>query len=65
MEVIAPDFSKIPADARQIELLLPGDDVSALRTWAESRCADALRSCGALGEPGPKAGAATFLSRGT
>jgi hypothetical protein len=59
LEVIAPDFSKVPADAREIELLLPGDDVSALRTWAETRCAEVL------GGPGPKAGAATFLSRGT
>jgi hypothetical protein len=65
LEVIAPDFSKIPADGREIELLLPGDDVSALRTWAETRCAEALRKSGATEEPEPKAGAATFLSRGT
>lgn len=59
LEVIAPDFGAVPADAREIELLLPGDDVSALRAQAEIRCA------AALGEPGPAAGAATFLSRGT
>jgi hypothetical protein len=59
LEVLAPDFSALPAEAREIELLLPGDDVSALRDWAQERCA------AALGEPGPQAGTATFLSRGT
>lgn len=64
LEVIAPDFSAVPADAREIELLLPGDDVPALRAWAEDRCATAVRSV--TGEDiRPRAGAATFLSRGT
>jgi len=64
LEVIAPDFSAVPADAREIELLVPGDDVSALRSWAETRCAEAVRSV--TGTDGnPRAGAATFLSRGT
>lgn len=59
IEVLAPDFGTLPLDAREIELLVPGDDVSALRAWAEERCV------AALGDSGPKAGAATFLSRGT
>lgn len=59
LEVIAPDFGQFPAHAREIELLLPGDDTAALSSWAQDRCAEAL------GAPGPVAGAATFLSRGT
>lgn len=59
LEVIAPDFEQVPAQAREIELLLPGDDTAALASWAQDRCA------AALGAPGPVAGAATFLSRGT
>lgn len=59
LEVLAPDFAALPPDAREIELLLPGDDGPALRAWAQQRCADAL------GDAGPRAGAATFLSRGT
>jgi hypothetical protein len=58
-EVIAPDFGRVPAHAREIELLIDGDDTQALRAWAEARCAEVL------GGPGPVAGAATFLSRGT
>jgi hypothetical protein len=59
IEVLAPDFGQVPAHAREIELLVEGDDAPALRAWAEARCAEAL------GAPGPRAGAATFLSRGT
>ncbi len=59
IEVIAPDFGRVPAHAREIELLIDGDDPQALCAWAEARCA------GALGAPGPTAGAATFISRGT
>jgi len=59
LEVIAPDFGKVPAHAREIELLLPGDDAEALSAWAQARCT------AALGMPGPVAGTATFLSRGT
>ena len=67
LEVIAPDFSRVPAYAREIELLLPGDDPGELRTWAEGRCAQILSALGgpAPARAGPKAGAATFLSRGT
>lgn len=64
LEVLAPDFREVPADAREIELLLPGDDTAALSAWAEGRCAEALTSAGAPGAA-PKAGSATFLSRGT
>jgi hypothetical protein len=64
IEVIAPDFARVPAHAREIELLIDGNDADALRAWAQARCA------GVLGAPGqanraPVAGAATFLSRGT
>lgn len=59
IEVLAPDFSRVPAHAREIELLVEGDDPGTLQAWAEARCAEAL------GAPGPRAGAATFLSRGT
>jgi hypothetical protein len=59
LEVIAPDFDRVPAHAREIELLLPGQDTAALSAWAQDRCTRAL------GAPGPVAGAATFLSRGT
>ncbi|HUN35594.1 MAG TPA: hypothetical protein VMU95_26650 [Trebonia sp.] len=59
LEVIAPDFGQVPAHSREIELLLPGEDTAALSAWAADRCARAL------GAPGPVAGAATFLSRGT
>jgi hypothetical protein len=59
LEVIAPDFERVPAHAREIELLLPGEDTAALSSWAQARCAEAL------GAPGPVAGAATFISRGT
>jgi hypothetical protein len=59
LEVIAPDFERVPAHAREIELLLPGEDTAVLSAWAAGRCAQAL------GAPGPAAGAATFLSRGT
>jgi hypothetical protein len=59
LEVIAPDFDRVPPHAREIELLLAGEDTAALSAWARDRCAQAL------GAPGPVAGAATFLSRGT
>jgi hypothetical protein len=59
LEVIAPDFGKVPAVAREIELLLPGEDVDELRAWAAAKCTEIL------GSPGPTAGTATFLSRGT
>jgi len=68
-EVLAPDFSQVPPHAREIELLVEGDDPVTLRSWAEARCAEALgaEALGAEvpGGPGPRAGAATFLSRGT
>jgi hypothetical protein len=69
IEVLAPDFGRVPPHAREIELLVEGDDPAALRAWAETRCAEALgseaRGSEARGAPGPRAGAATFLSRGT
>ena len=73
-EVLAPDFSRVPPHAREIELLVEGDDPATLRSWAEALCAEALcpealcpeaQCAEVLGAPGPQAGAATFLSRGT
>jgi hypothetical protein len=68
-EVLAPDFSRVPPHAREIELLVEGDDPVTLRSWAEARCSEALGAealgAGVPGAPGPQAGAATFLSRGT
>src|ERR1700722_17710579 len=68
-EVLAPDFSQVPPHAREIELLVEGDDPVTLRSWAEARCAEALgaEALGAevQGGPEPRAGGATFLSRGT
>ena len=68
-EVLAPDFSRVPPHAREIELLVEGDDPATLRSWAEALCAEALcaeaQCTEVLGVPGPQAGAATFLSRGT
>jgi hypothetical protein len=73
-EVLAPDFSRVPPHAREIELLVEGDDPATLRSWAEALCAEALCAealcpealCAeVLGAPGPQAGAPTFLSRGT
>jgi hypothetical protein len=63
-EVLAPDFSRVPPHAREIELLVEGDDPATLRSWAEALCAEAL-CAEVLGAPGPQAGAPTFLSRGT
>jgi hypothetical protein len=64
VEVIAPDFAKVPPQEREIELLLPGDDTDSLRAWAQDRCAELLGSPASRGA-GPVAGTATFLSRGT
>jgi hypothetical protein len=63
-EVLAPDFSRVPPHAREIELLVEGDDPATLRSWAEALCAEAL-CAEVLGAQGPQAGAPTFLSRGT
>jgi hypothetical protein len=41
-EVLAPDFSRVPPHAREIELLVEGDDPATLRSWAEALCAEAL-----------------------
>jgi hypothetical protein len=58
-EVRSPDLETLPATAREIELLVSGDDPAQVRTWAETACSRAL------GSAGPQAGQPTFLSRGT
>ncbi len=59
IEVLAPALDTLPPGAREIELIVPGDDPTALRDWAETMCANVL------GAPGPQATRPTFLSRGT
>ncbi|MBV9793996.1 MAG: hypothetical protein JO016_08650 [Actinobacteria bacterium] len=59
IEVLAPVLEKVPAHAREIELIVPGDDPDALRKWAET-------TCGPLAADGePQVSTPTFLSRGT
>ena len=59
IEVLVPTLEKLPATAREIELIVPGDDPGALRTWAETTCAP-LAVEGEVQVSVP-----TFLSRGT
>ena len=59
IEVLAPSLEKLPAHAREIELIVPGDDPDALRKWAET-------TCGPLAASGEaQVSVPTFLSRGT
>jgi hypothetical protein len=59
IEVLAPALEKVPAHAREIELIVPGDDPDALREWATT-------ICGPLAVDGePQVSTPTFLSRGT
>lgn len=59
IEVLAPALAKLPPAAREIELIVPGDDAATLMNWAEVACTTAL------GAAGPRAGRPTFISRGT
>jgi hypothetical protein len=59
IEVLVPTLEKLPATAREIELIVPGDDPDALRKWAETTCAP-LAAHGKVQVSVP-----TFLSRGT
>lgn len=54
-----PTLEKLPVTAREIELIVPGDDPDALRKWAESTCSR-LAPAGELEVSTP-----TFISRGT
>jgi len=67
IEVLAPALEKLPPTAREIELIVPGDDPAALRSWAETTCAAVLGQGESQGKPQgkPQAGPPTFLSRGT
>jgi hypothetical protein len=59
IEVLVPTLEKLPAHAREIELIVPGDDPEALRKWAQV-------TCGPLAVDGePQVSVPTFLSRGT
>lgn len=57
--MLVPTLEKLPATAREIELIVPGDDPDALREWAETTCAR-LAAHGEVQVSVP-----TFLSRGT
>ncbi len=57
--MLVPALEKLPATAREIELIVPGDDPDALRKWAENTCAP-LATDGEV-----QVGVPTFLSRGT
>lgn len=59
IEILVPALEKQPPTAREIELIVPGDNSEELRRWAEVTCAEAL------GAGDPVAGRPTFLSRGT
>jgi hypothetical protein len=59
IEVLVPTLEKLPAIAREIELIVPGDDPDALRKWAGTTCAP-LAADGEVQVSAP-----TFLSRGT
>jgi hypothetical protein len=58
VEVRAGDLRRLPAEAREIELIVPGEQPEELRRWAEQACAGA-------GADGPRAAAVNFVSRGT
>jgi hypothetical protein len=59
IEVLAPALEKLPPAAREIELIVGGDDPEGLRRWAEATCASVI------GAGEPQASPPTFLSRGT
>lgn len=59
IEILVPALDKLPPTAREIELIVPGDNSEELRRWAELTCTEAL------GAGEPVASGPTFLSRGT
>jgi hypothetical protein len=61
--VLASDVERMPATAREIGLLLDGDDVTELCTEGERRCAEALAAAGLTASP--VATAVAFVSSGT
>jgi hypothetical protein len=59
IEILVPTLEKLPPTAREIELIVPGDDPDALRKWAQTTCATvAVDGEAQVSTP-------TFLSRGT
>lgn len=57
-ELLDNDLAGMPADRREVQLLITGDDADATRTGAVGLCADAFGTS-------PIAGILTYLSRGT
>lgn len=62
-EVMATDLEKLPAAARELEVIHPGDDPDVLRELVETACARALAPY-APALP-PRAFAVSFISSGS
>ncbi|BBY30950.1 hypothetical protein GCM10023114_29620 [Mycolicibacterium sediminis] len=60
-DVVAADLASMPADRRQVEVLISGNDPDALQRTAMGLCVRAFGDFGA--EPSP--GVLTYVSRGT
>ena len=58
IEVVGNNLPAIPAQRREVELLIAGDDPEALRRLAVQLCAEAFGTT-------PVPGVLTFISRGT
>ncbi len=57
-DVVENDLAAMPVVRREVELLVAGDDVEALKRLGVDLCTTAFG-------PGPAAGVVTFISRGT
>ena len=57
-EVVENNLADMPASRREVELLIAGDEVDAVKQTGLSLCAKAFGTA-------PEAGAVTFVSRGT
>ncbi|HVQ52612.1 MAG TPA: hypothetical protein VMS92_21450, partial [Mycobacterium sp.] len=61
VEVVDADLATMPANRRQVEVLIAGDDPDELKSTAVDLCANAFGDFGAQ----PAAGVLTYVSRGT
>jgi hypothetical protein len=62
-EVIATELERLPPTRREVEVLCSGDDIAALRQWAQTSCAAALAASAVFVRP--RVVAASFISRGS
>ncbi|MCP9273315.1 hypothetical protein [Mycolicibacterium arenosum] len=60
-DVVAADLAAMPANRRQVEVLIAGDDPDELMRTAVGLCAKAFGTFGST----PAAGVLTYVSRGT